>query len=67
MKPVWEELSKTFDVTVIDVDENPEVAAEYGIKSMPSSIVLKDDKVVGMVVGARPASFIKDKINSLPE
>jgi thioredoxin 1 len=42
-----------FKVGKIDVDNSPELAAKYGVMSIPTLIVLKDGKVAQQAVGAR--------------
>lgn len=55
MKPVMEELKKELDgkieVVEINVDENPQESAKYGVMSIPTFVVLKDDKEVGRKIG----------------
>ncbi len=55
MNPILEELEKELGdkVTVekINVDENQELASKYGVMSIPTYIVLKDDKEVGRKIG----------------
>ncbi len=56
MEPVLEELEKELkgkvEIEKINVDENQESAAKYGVMSIPTYIVLKDDKEVERVIGA---------------
>lgn len=58
MKPVMEELHKELDGKVeieeIDVDKDQEKASKYGVMSIPTYIVLKDDKEVGRKIGYTP-------------
>ncbi len=42
----------------LNVDDNPEVAAAYGIRSIPTLLVLRAGKVVDQQVGAVPQSHI---------
>lgn len=42
----------------INVDEQPALAAQFGVMSIPMLIVIKDGKVVNSSVGAKP----KDEI-----
>jgi len=42
-----------YKVGKIDVDRSPELAARYGVMSIPTLIVLKDGKVAQQAVGAR--------------
>lgn len=54
MEPIIEELKKELDgveIVVIDVDEKPEEASKYGVMSIPTYIVLKDEKEVGRKIG----------------
>ncbi len=59
--PVLEEIaSERGDIKVgkVNVDEEMELAAQFGIMSIPMLVVIKDGKVVHKAVGARP----KDQI-----
>jgi thioredoxin 1 len=38
----------------VNVDEQPELAAKFGVMSIPTLIVMKDGKVVNQTAGARP-------------
>ena len=42
-----------FKVGKIDVDHSPELAAKYGVMSIPTLVVLKDGKVAQQAIGAR--------------
>lgn len=60
--PVVEEISNTrSDVKVgkINVDEQPELAAQFGITSIPMLVVMKNGKLVNSAVGARPKAQIE--------
>ncbi|MDD2798812.1 MAG: thioredoxin [Bacteroidales bacterium] len=67
--PIIEELSKEYDgkVTIgkIDVDENTEVAAKYGIRNIPTILFFKDGQVVDKQVGAAAKSAFVAKIEGL--
>lgn len=65
LSPVLEKLSKYFkDVEFykINVDENQELAFEYGISSIPTVLFFRKGKVVGGFVGAMPESMVKAEI-----
>lgn len=55
MNPIIEELEKELQGKVIiekiNVDESSEIASKYGVMSIPTYIVLKDDKEVGRKIG----------------
>ena len=59
--PVVDEIAEErADIKVgkINVDEEPELAAEFRIMSIPTLIVMKDGKIVNQSAGAKPKSQI---------
>ena len=59
--PVVEEISRErSDIKVgkINVDENPELAGQFGVMSIPTLVVMKDGKIVNQSMGAKPKSAI---------
>ena len=42
----------------VNVDEQPELAAQFGVMSIPTLVVMKGGKVANQMVGARPKSQI---------
>ncbi|MDQ6658624.1 MAG: thioredoxin [Actinomycetota bacterium] len=56
--PVLEEISEAnadkVTVAKLDIDSNPEIAAQYQILSIPTMLVFKGGEVVKQVVGALP-------------
>ena len=67
--PVLEDLARTSGGSVtlakVNVDENPGLAARYGIRSIPTILFVKDGKVRDQVVGAVPKTQIQAKLASL--
>ena len=65
--PVIEELASDYAgkavVAKLNVDENPKIAAQYGIRSIPSLLVFKNGKVVDQMVGALPKNMIATKLD----
>ena len=49
----------------VNVDENPGLAARYGIRSIPTILLVKQGKVVDQVIGAVPKTRIKEKLDAL--
>ena len=66
LSPVVEQLSEDIkDVKFIkvDVDASPEVAAEYGVMSIPTLIIFKDGKEISKQIGLMPKDALVDFIN----
>jgi thioredoxin 1 len=42
----------------VNVDENPELAAQFGVMSIPTLVVMKNGQVVNQAMGARPKKAI---------
>jgi len=58
LSPVIEELAKQYDeqkikIYKLNVDENPKIAAKYGIMAVPTVIIFKDGKPVEQITGVR--------------
>jgi len=42
----------------INVDDNPQLASQFGVMSIPTLVVMKDGKVVNQAMGAMPKAQI---------
>lgn len=66
MAPVLEEVSNDAEeklvVAKLDVDENPNTAAQYGIMSIPTMIVFKNGQPVKQLVGYMPKSQLMSQL-----
>lgn len=62
---IGEEYSDTLVVGKLDVDNNPEVAAKYGIRNIPTILFFKDGEVVDKQVGAVPKQVLAGKVEPL--
>ena len=49
----------------VNVDDNPGLAARYGIRSIPTLLLVKQGKVVDQIIGAVPRTKIKEKLDAL--
>lgn len=67
--PTVEELAKEFEgqavVAKVDVDNNQQVAAEYGIRNIPTILFFKDGQVVDKVVGVVPKTQLEQKLKAI--
>ena len=67
--PIVAELAKEYDgqITVgkCDVEENDELAADFGIRNMPTSLFFKGGEVVDKVVGAVSKAKLDEKFKAL--
>ena len=60
--PIVEQLAEDrpdIKVGKVNVDEQPELASQFGVMSIPTLVVLKDGQVVNQAVGARPREAIE--------
>lgn len=66
--PIIEELSSEYEgkalIGKVNVDMNPEVSMKYGIRSIPTILILKDGEVVDKHVGTTTKKVLVDKIES---
>lgn len=67
--PIVEDLSKEYEgrikVGKLNVDDNPNTAAEYGVMSIPTLAFFKNGKVVKTVIGAQPKEELKKTIDEI--
>ena len=64
--PVVDEIAQQYDgqvkVVKLNTDENPQVASQYGIRSIPTLMIFKGGQRVDMVVGAVPKTTLSNTI-----
>jgi thioredoxin 1 len=64
--PSVEELASDYEgravVAKINVDENPQVVAKYGVRSIPTLLVFKNGQIVDKQIGAVPKSVLAGKL-----
>ena len=61
VSPIVDEIAaERSDIKVgkINVDEQPELAAQFGVMSIPTLVVMKNGRIVNQTVGARPKAQI---------
>ena len=55
------EHSEKVDVVKVNVDDNPAIAAKYGITSIPAVYVFKDGEVAAKSIGAKPKQVLEQE------
>ena len=67
LTPIIEELHTEYkDKAIIgklNVDENPEVSAKYGVRSIPTLLIFKNGELVDKQVGVVPKSVLTKKLD----
>jgi thioredoxin-like negative regulator of GroEL len=58
-KPIMEQVSRELPVQFVDVDANPQLVAEYGIKSVPTVLIINNGQVSSRQAGVLTESQIK--------
>ncbi|RLB58544.1 MAG: thioredoxin [Deltaproteobacteria bacterium] len=65
--PVVEQLAEDYDgrlkVAKCDTDQNPQVATMFGIRSIPTVVLLDDGQVVDALIGARPKAAFEAMVD----
>ncbi len=66
--PIIDDLASEYDgravIAKMDVDNNPRVPMEYGIRSIPALLIFKGGRVVDTIVGAVPKNYITDRLEA---
>jgi thioredoxin 1 len=67
--PIISELAGEYDGKVVvgkcDVEENEDLAVEYGIRNIPTILFFKNGQVVDKIVGAQAKARIQEKFEAL--
>ena len=62
-KPIMKEIANDgYDVEFIDIDENQQEANKYGIKGVPTTIILENGQELGRFVGGHAKQSIIDRL-----
>ncbi len=65
--PIVEQLAGentgSIKVAKINVDDSPNIAASYGVNSIPTIMIFKNGEVVDRFVGVQPKSRLQDALN----
>jgi thioredoxin 1 len=67
--PILEDIAAEYDgklkVAKLDVDENPKVAGQFRIMSIPSLLIFKSGQLVDQMIGALPKSQLMDHVTKV--
>ncbi|GAA0875721.1 thioredoxin [Wandonia haliotis] len=67
--PVIEEMSGEYEgralIGKVDVDQNPEVSAKFGVRNIPTVLFIKNGEVVDKSVGAVPKNQLTSKLDAI--
>ncbi|RJR26908.1 thioredoxin [candidate division WWE3 bacterium] len=68
MEPIFEELEKEYQGKVtfkrVDVETDADSAGRFNVLSIPTFVILKEDKEIDRKVGAMPKEILRSWINS---
>ena len=64
MNPTIEALARDFKVCKVNVDTNQELAAHYGISSIPALLIFKNGELVDRLIGVQPENVIASRLTS---
>jgi thioredoxin 1 len=69
LAPVLDELAAEYSgkikITKVNVDQQANLAAKYGIRSIPTIIIFKDGEIAEQMVGMQAKEALKAKLDSL--
>jgi thioredoxin 1 len=64
--PVLDELAVEFEgklsIAKVNIDENESIAAEFGIRAIPTMLLFKGGRVIEQIVGMLPKAALKTKL-----
>ena len=64
LEEISDELHGKVAIVKLNIDEHPEAAAKYGVRSIPTMILFKDGAPAATKIGAAPKSALKSWIES---
>jgi len=69
LHPIIDEIEKELGdkivIAKVDVDNNQEYAAKYGVRNIPTVLIFKGGEIAEKQVGVAPKSVYLDKLNAL--
>lgn len=69
VSPIVEELADEYagkvEFVKLNTDDNPNTAVKYGVRSIPTLLVFKGGQPVGQIIGFRPKSDLKRRLDAV--
>ena len=62
LEEIANELGSKVKIAKLNIDENPELAAQFGVRSIPTLMIFKGGEVADMKVGALPKTALSSWI-----
>ena len=63
LEEIANEMAGKVKITKLNIDENPELAAQFGVRSIPTLMIFKGGEVADMKVGALPKTALSHWIS----
>ena len=57
---ILEDIPTDYTIEVIDIDENRELAIQYGVRGVPTLVMLQNDIETKRIVGMQTEGFLKE-------
>ena len=64
LEEISNEMSGKVKIAKLNIDENPELAAQFGVRSIPTLAIFKDGQIASRQVGAKPQAALEQWINT---
>ena len=64
LEEISTEMAGKVTIAKLNIDENPDIAVKYGVRSIPTLMIFRDGKPAAVQVGANPKGKIVDWINT---
>ena len=66
LQPIWDELAEQYGGRLkfvrVDIDGEPQLAAEYGIRSTPTLVLVRQQQIIDRFVGVRSMRDLEESV-----
>lgn len=62
--PVMEQIGQSIPVQKINIDDQPDLATAYSVRSVPTVIIVKDGEIVNRMVGVQTPATVMNAYNN---